>query len=71
METKFSSHSCLLHCSNTHSDAESVKRKLDTVESLFGSVPASATLEEARDERLNGSSINRELYVEEDYYEYS
>ena len=28
------------------------QNKLDTVESLFGSVPASMTLEEAREERL-------------------
>ncbi len=27
--------------------------KLDTVEELFGSVPAAMTLEEAREERLN------------------
>ena len=71
METKSSSHSRPLRPSYAHPDTASVNRKLDMVESLFGSVPASATLEEARDERLNGSSINRELYVEEDYYEYS
>ena len=29
------------------------QNKLDTVESLFGSVPATMTLEEAREERLN------------------
>ena len=28
--------------------------KLNTVDSLFGSIPATMTLEEARDERLNG-----------------
>lgn len=29
------------------------KNKLDTVEALFGSVPDTMTLEEAREERLN------------------
>lgn len=29
------------------------KNKLDTVEALFGSVPAEMTLEEAREERLD------------------
>ena len=61
METKSSSHSRPLRPSYVHPDTASVNRKLDMVESLFGSVPASATLEEARDERLNGSCINRNL----------
>lgn len=30
------------------------QNKLDTVDALFGSVPASMTLEEAREERLAG-----------------
>ena len=58
METKSSSHSRPLRPSYVHPDTASVNRKLDMVESLFGSVPASATLEEARDERLNRSCIN-------------
>ena len=62
METKSSSHSRPLRPSYVHPDTASVNRKLDMVESLFGSVPASATLEEARDERLNGSCINRDLH---------